>query len=82
MSIESHNPRSVETAPTTQPRLLTVRQAMVLGAIGKTRLYQAAALGLFTVRKLGRATRIERVSFEAYLDSLPAAKIGTPLTSK
>ncbi len=82
MNAKSDALKKTHSTPIVQPLLLTVKQAMALGAIGKTSLYQAAGRGLFKVRKLGRSTRIERASFEAYLDTLPNAKIGTTQNSE
>ena len=64
-----------------QRRLITVDEAMALGAMGRTKFYELAADGRFVVRKLGSATRVDRASFEAYLDGLPAASFGTPKRS-
>jgi predicted DNA-binding transcriptional regulator AlpA len=56
-----------------QSRLITVDEAMAIGAMGRTKFYALAARNEFIVRKLGRATRVDLASFEAYLDGLPTA---------
>ncbi len=71
-----HRDRSAD--PTVQPRLITVEHALALGGIGRTTFYRDAARQKFIVRKLGRATRVDRASFEVYLDGLPAANFSAP----
>jgi predicted DNA-binding transcriptional regulator AlpA len=73
--------RSRSEDPAIQPRLITVEHALALGGIGRTTFYRDAARQKFIVRKLGRATRVDRASFEAYLDGLPAANFSTPKQS-
>ena len=56
--------------------MLTIDDAILLGNIGRTSLYAAAAKGLFPIKKFGTKSLIPRDKFIAFLNALPDADIG------
>ncbi len=66
------------TATHSHPMMLTISDAQALGRMGKSSVYRQAALGHYSVVKLGRRTLIPRAEFEAFLNKLPHAALRPP----
>jgi len=58
--------------PTNERLALSIREAVALTSLSRTRLYRLLGSGQIKAVKLGKSTRILRADLEAWLASLPA----------
>jgi hypothetical protein len=60
-----------------QPIFVTIPDALRIAGFGRAKMYELLGQGAIVARKCGRRTLIDLRSLRAYLESLPAAQIGS-----